>query len=373
MDADSVATIRANRDWPMIGRDIHEVSSEELLQTGGLQVGEVDVLIGGPPCQPFSKAGYWANGQTLRLDDPRAGTLEAYLRVLRDLQPRAFLLENVEGIAYRGKEDALDLLRRTLDAINRERGTAYTIAMAKLNAADFGVPQLRERVFLVGSRDGASFRFPKPTHAPSRDLFDALEPYTTAWDAIGDLEEDDSPDLRATGKWAGLLASIPEGENYLWHTNRGGGLPLFGWRRRYWTFLLKLAKAAPSWTIQAQPGPATGPFHWKSRRLSVRELCRIQTFPEGYSIQGCLRSAQAQLGNAVPSALAEVLARAIRRSLFGHSMEVRSGLVPARREPVPPAEARQGVPAAYRKFVGDHAAHPGTGKGYRAEARATAR
>ena len=82
-------------------------------------------------------------------------------------------------------------------------------------------------------------------------------------------------------KSADLLPAIPEGENYLFHTNRGAGVPLFGWRTRFWNFLFKLAKDRPSWTIQARPGPATGPFHWTNRRLSARELCRLQTFPDG--------------------------------------------------------------------------------------------
>jgi DNA (cytosine-5)-methyltransferase 1 len=373
MDRDSVATLQANRCWPVINRDIHQVTSRSILRRGGLRTGEADALIGGPPCQPFSKAAYWASGQTLRLDDPRAGTLEAYLRVLRDTQPRAFILENVEGIAYRGKVDALDLLRGTLDEINRDRGTRYALSIAKLNAADYGVPQLRERVFLVGSRDGIELRFPKPTHAPPEECgpVNLLRPHATAWDAIGDLQDDPDPRLRVGGKWADLLPSIPEGHNYLWHTDRGKGLPLFGWRRRYWTFLLKLAKAAPSWTIQAQPGPATGPFHWRNRQLSVRELCRLQTFPDGYAVRGGLRSAHAQLGNAVPSALAEILARSIRRGLLGEEVvEVGSSLLPAVRRPMPDPEPAAEVPERYRQLEGRHAAHPGTGKGYRAEARA---
>ena len=96
-------------------------------------------------------------------------------------------------------------------------------------------------------------------------------------------------DLAVRGKWADLLPSIPEGSNYLHHTDRGEGMPLFGWRRRYWTFLLKLAKNRPSWTIQAQPGPAVGPFHWSNRRLSVRELSRLQTFPDDVNIVGGAR------------------------------------------------------------------------------------
>src|SRR5215208_296519 len=165
IDPEAVATLRHNRNWPVLDRDIHAISSRELLAEAGLGVGEADALIGGPPCQPFSKSGYWASGDTLRLDDPRAGTLGAYLRVLRDTLPRTFLLENVPGLAYRRKSEGLELIARTISKLNRDCGTSYTLRVAKLNAADYGVPQLRERVFVIGARDGGEFSFPAPTHA----------------------------------------------------------------------------------------------------------------------------------------------------------------------------------------------------------------
>jgi DNA (cytosine-5)-methyltransferase 1 len=236
-------------------------------------------------------------------------------------------------------------------------------------------------VFLIASRDGDAFKFPKPTHgdpdAPGaiRDLFaqaEDVEPYRTAWDALSDVKPDAAEDLEPRGKWAALLPSIPEGQNYLWHTERMGGLPLFGWRRRYWSFLLKLAKNRPSWTIQAQPGPAVGPFHWENRRLSMRELCRIQTFPDDIVIQGKRGSVQKQVGNAVPSLLAEVLGREISSQLL--SRRTKGGelkLLPTRREPIPPAEIAARVPARFRRLIGEHEAHPGTGKGYGAKARAS--
>lgn len=369
MDREAVATLRANRPWPVLDRDIHTISSEEILAAGGLAEGEADALIGGPPCQPFSKSGYWASGDTLRLDDPRAGTLGAYLRVLRDTLPRTFLLENVPGLAYRQKSEGLELLERGIGKINRERGTDYALAVAKLNAADYGVPQLRERVFVIGARDGAAFSFPQPTHGNGATLPGVLEPYATAWDALGDLDEEERAELQVRGKWAPLLPSIPEGENYLWHTERGGGSPLFGWRRRYWSFLLKLAKDRPAWTIQAQPGPAIGPFHWASRRLSARELCRLQTMPDDYTVLGSLQSVQRQIGNAVPSALAEILARAMRRQLLGQRLSAHATLLPAPRRPIPAPERVRAVPRAFRELAGEHAAHPGTGLGYAAQRR----
>jgi DNA (cytosine-5)-methyltransferase 1 len=367
----AVRTLRANRDWPVLDRDIHKISSKEILRTANLRSGDADILIGGPPCQPFSKSGYWATGDTLRLEDPRAGTIGAYFRVLRDTLPRAFLLENVAGLAYRSKSEGFDFISRVLRRINRQTGSSYQLSVALLNCAEFGVPQLRERVFVVGVRDGSEFIFPNPTHSleASRTGFGGLAPALTAWDAIGDLQDDRSTELSTKGRWAALLQSIPEGRNYLWHTARGGGLPLFGWRRRYWTFLLKLSKALPSWTLQAQPGPAVGPFHWKNRRLSMRELCRLQTIPDSYRLEGSLSDAQRQVGNAVPSAMAEVLARTIRKQIFGDRLRAHSALIPKYRGAIPEPEPIGAVPSIYSELVGNHEPHPGTGRGYAAERR----
>jgi DNA (cytosine-5)-methyltransferase 1 len=152
--------------------------------------------------------------------------------------------------------------------------------------------------------------------------------------------------------------------NYLWHTDRMGGEPLFGWRRRYWNFLLKLAKNRPAWTIQAQPGPATGPFHWKNRRLSSDELARLQTFPKDLRITGNRIEVQRQVGNAVPSLLAEVLAREIRRQFFDSPLTGVPILSVKRRARRPAAEPVAAVPAKFLTLAGTHVAHPGTGKGY---------
>lgn len=371
LDPTCCRTVRLNRRWQLIEGDIHGVASRQLLHISGLKNGEADVLIGGPPCQPFSKSGYWARGDSGRLEDPRSETLSAYLRVLRDAKPKAFLLENVRGLAYEGKDEGLQFLLQGVQEVNRRAGTRYNVSWATLNAADYGVPQLRERVFLVGSRDGTPFVFPKPTHRTieTDDLFAASEPHRTAWDALGDLPQDvDAPSLEVGGRWGELLPTIPEGENYLWHTDRSGGHPIFGWRRRYWSFLLKLAKNRPAWTIQAQPGTATGPFHWKSRRLTAQELCRLQTFPDGLRFDCGRTDVQRMLGNAVPSLVAETLAREIRRQLLGHKVTGREPmLLPPFRGKVPPPETPTPLPQKYKRLIGTHTAHPGTGKGFARE------
>ncbi|WP_431470213.1 DNA cytosine methyltransferase [Sphingosinithalassobacter sp. LHW66-3] len=371
IDTRCVETLRANRSWPVIDEDVLEVPTSRMLAAGKLRAGEADVLIGGPPCQPFSKSGFWASGEARRLNDPRAGTLGAYMRVLEEAHPRAFLLENVEGLGFRGKDEGLKLITSELERINTAHGTRYTASIAVLNAADFGVPQLRRRLFVIGARDGTRFNFPRPSHVDP-DLAaetDNRPRYRTAWDALHDVEVDVAA-LTPKGKWAGLLPSIPEGENYLWHTERGGGEPLFGWRRRYWSFLLKLAKTRPAWTLQAQPGPATGPFHWTSRRLSMREMARLQTFPDEFEVTGSVADAQRQLGNAVPSLLGEVLARAIARQLLGLEVDQDELALALRQAPPAPGPERTAkVKLAYLALRGAHDAHPGTGKGYRASAR----
>jgi len=369
IDPDCCATLRQNRSWQVIERDIFDVSSDEILAAGSLKRGHAALLVGGPPCQPFSKAGLWANGQTARLGDARASTLHAYIRVLEDTLPQAFLLENVDGFSYRGKDEGLRLVLDSIDRINERTGAKYTPTVHLVNAADVGVPQARRRLLIAGARDGATFTFPGATHAaPGQDS--DLPSHRTAWDALGDLNEPDSTtneeDLAVRGRWADLLPSIPEGHNYLWFTSEMGHTPLFGWRTRYWSFLLKLAKNRPSWTIAAQPGPGTGPFHWKNRRLSMRELCRLQTFPDDVVITGSRGAIQRQIGNAVPSLLAEVIGREIGAQILGRKRR-KLKLLPPDRSPAPPAEKTRRKPEKYK--TGKHAPHPGTGLGPGARSR----
>lgn len=361
IDEHAVATLRQQKNpWPVARKgNVLSRRPHDIIREAGIRRGELTLLAGGPPCQPFSKARYWA-GDAPRLSDPRADTVAAFLDLAERALPEIVLIENVRGVSFTGKSEALELILRRFHDINRRERTVYQPCVVAINAAEYGVPQLRERVFIIAHRDGGMFTLPPPTHGPN-----GRSRFVNAWDAIGDL--DDTPhtdDLQLRGKYADLLASIPEGRNYLWHTDRGGGESLFGWRTRFWSFLLKLAKALPSWTVAASPGPATGPFHWRNRLLSTRELARLQTFPDHYHFSGPRREVVRQIGNAVPPALSEFIGIELRRQLL-HATDLprRRRYLQRQRDDCPAPEPPRDVPAQFHASRGRHPDHPGTGKG----------
>jgi DNA (cytosine-5)-methyltransferase 1 len=118
----------------------------------------------------------------------------------------------------------------------------------------------------------------------------------------------------------------------------------------------------PSWTIQAQPGSAIGPFHWDNRKLTPQEMCRLQTFPDGISFDCGRTEIQRMIGNAVPSLLAEVLAREIRTQLLDQTFTGQPLLMPPVRSPVPPTAPLAKLPSKYLPLIADHADHPGQGR-----------
>ena len=373
-DSDCRETLRVNRPkWRLAEPgDIHRLKPRDLRSQAQVAKKEVALLAAGPPCQPFSKSGFWRNGDSSRLADPRAETLQKTMDVIASLLPKVVLIENVQGLGYRDKDEGLALIHRGFEEVNAAHRVRYYPQTLSLNAAHFGVPQMRERLFILANRGGARLELPQATHgaANGAPLPRGIQPYRTAWDAIGDLDGlQTPPELAPTGKWAKLLPSIPEGWNYLWHTPRAGGEPLFGWRTRYWSFLLKLSKDQPSWTIQAKPGPSTGPFHWRNRKLTVRELCRLQTIPDDYEIRGGITSRQRQVGNAVPPAIGELLGLEIRRQFFGVAARRHLRLIPTRRADCPDPERRRKVPKEFLHLRKNHKDHPGTGKGPGAKRR----
>lgn len=358
---------RACPDTPLAENgDVTACTPEEVCEWASVAPGELDLLFGGPPCQPFSKSGYWYAGDSGRLTDPRADTLGASLDIADLALPRALLIENVPGLLFEKKNEAYRLIEMRLARTNRRHGTNYKPFVWLLNAADYGVPQTRQRAFVLALRSGFAPEAPSPTHGEGAET-----PHVNAWSAINDVIPESNEDLVVRGKWADLLPSIPEGENYLWHTSRGGGEPIFGWRTRYWSFLLKLAKNRPSWTIQAAPGPATGPFHWDNRLLSSRELCRLQSFPDSFAPSNTRRLAHRQIGNAVPPLLAQVVGKAIREGLDETAWSQRWALkAHATGITLPRANTVAPVPA---EFVPSDTPcdHPGESRGPGAQRRAT--
>jgi DNA (cytosine-5)-methyltransferase 1 len=316
---DACISLRLNQFAPhILERDITSVSSDELMALAGISVGELDLLAGGPPCPPYSKSRFYRKEKPRALDDPASVTLREYMRVLADLRPKAFILENVPGLAYKVHSDALELV---LDMAER---LGYVAHYRVLNAADYGVPQVRQRLFIVGVLPAYTFAFPEPTHeepSSQQPLFGARRPWVTAGEAIGDLDTPENASdegHRAGGQYRHLLEEIPPGDNYLFFTaERGHPAPLFKWRSRYWSFLLKLAPDRPSWTIQARRSNNMGPFHWRNRILRIEEIKRLQSFPDEWQIFGRVESQWRQIGNAVPPLLASAIGRSIASALRG--------------------------------------------------------
>ena len=331
--------------------DINEVASHLLPHNLGIAEGELALLAAGPPCQPFSKAAQWSRTGARGLGDHRSGTLHGLLTLIERLLPHAILIENVPGFV-KGNRSALPILEERLAAVNCRSGTRYRLACRVLNAAEYGVPQRRRRAIVIAFRSGASPTWPAATHhgCPVR-----------AWDALHDVRP--ATPTAPSGRFASLLSSIPEGQNYQYFTERGEGPSLFGYRRRYWSFLLKLAKVEPAWTVPANPGPATGPFHWDSRPLAPEEILRLQTFPSFWRLDGTYREQVRQAGNATPPLLAEILGRAIATQLCGKKILGDPTLAITRSEFVPPPTPPRPVAAEYMVLSGHHDPHPGAGCG----------
>jgi DNA (cytosine-5)-methyltransferase 1 len=296
--------LRANL-YPLAAGADGGVTTRDILRAAGLGSRErPDLLVGGPPCVAFSKSGFWLDWKRDGVD-PAASLLQAYTRVLAEAKPRYFILENVYALTFNNKASrpAYERLLQEIEA------AGYRYRAKVLHAADYGVPQARPRLFIVGARGRDKLPdLPAATHHgrwERRQTDGGPLPHVTAGEALADLITEPEAGEVVRGKWGHLLPEIPGGENYLHFTaERGHPDPIFEWRSRYWSFLLKLDPDRPSPTIQAQPGPNVGPFHWDNRRLRVPELQRLFTFPDDFSFVGKRASVQSQLGNSVPPRLA---------------------------------------------------------------------
>jgi DNA (cytosine-5)-methyltransferase 1 len=275
--------------WPLIYGDCHEIDWSALR-------GEVDLLAGGPPCQPFSIGGIHRG-----IDDPRNLWGEAS-RALRELEPRAFLFENVRGLT-RPK------FRRFFDAVLDDLASAgYDVEWVLVNAADYGIPQIRWRVLIVGFRWdlGVDWSFPESTHSRraliARQAGDGSiegeEPWRTLRNALEDLPEPGS------GRKHSLIANherVPGARAYKGHS--GSVLDL------------------PAKSVKAGVHGCPGGEHMIAypdgtyRYWTVRETARIQGFPDDWIFRGPRSEAMRQIGNAVPVPLARQFAKRILNHL----------------------------------------------------------
>ena len=269
-------------------------------------IGDIDFIIGGPPCQTFSAAGRRASG-VLGTTDARGVLFREYVRLLTQLKPKGFLFENVYGIVGAQNGEAWEEIRKSFEEVG------YKLHYMILDAADFGVPQHRERLIIVGLKNG-TFKFLRPTHGPdSRGI-----PFYNAGTAVKGLSlTPEEQKVGISGRFGHLINDIPPGLNYSFYTSEmGHPNPIFAWRSKFSDFMYKADPEEPVRTIKAQGGQYTGPLHWDSRYFAVDEYKRLQTFPDDYKINGSRLVAIHQIGNSVPPQLARMLALAIRIQVF---------------------------------------------------------
>ncbi|MFN8496173.1 MAG: DNA (cytosine-5-)-methyltransferase [Caldilineaceae bacterium] len=281
----------------IICQDIHQYTPS---------IKHVDFIIGGPPCQTFSAAGARAAGVN-GTDDERGNLFLQYARLLELLQPAGFLFENVYRIVGAQSGRAWKQIQAVFQSLG------YKLYWRILDAADYGVPQFRERLIIVGLKAG-TYLFPFPSHGP--DSPDNHE-YYSAGQAVSDIDTSHCK-IGIGGRHGHLLNDIPPGLNYSFYTERmGHPKPIFGWRSKFSDYLYKADPNTPVRTIKAQGGQYTGPFSWENRSFAIEELKRLQTFPDKYIIEGNRQTVIHQLGNSVPPQLARVLALSILDQVFG--------------------------------------------------------
>lgn len=275
----------------------------------------IEGLVGGPPCPPFSKSRFYRKEKERGINDEDGFmTVSNYFRAVEELNPRFFFFENVHGFVFKPHQTALELVESESERLG------YKIFHEVINAADFGVAQTRQRFICIGIKKSLpDFKFPKPTHSDPARPIKGTKPWVTCGDILNDIDyplpEDNK--MMAGSKHKELLKLVPPGDNYLFFTKeRNHPKPVFKWRSRYWSFLLKLSPERPSWTIQASHSNNMGPFHWTNRFLRIEEIKRIQSFDDKHIFLGSYKEQWRQIGNAVPPLLAYKIAIEIKKQYF---------------------------------------------------------
>lgn len=334
---------RLYKNLKIYEQDINDLNPEELLDDLKMDIGEIDLLIGGPPCQSFSTA-----GRRRTVQDHRGTLLWQYLRFIECLLPRFFLMENVRGllsaalrhrpIALRPENGGLQLsseeepgsvINAFAKDLQKIKGTAYHLDCFEVNAVNYGAPQIRERAIFIGNRYNIQVNFPNPTHGPLIntnqkghlvDRFGGLKPWRTLGDAIGNLDEEEPLVMDFSPRKKEYLSIVPPGSNWrslpvnIQKESMGGAWSAKGGRSGWWR---RLSYDLPCPTLVTMPNHAgTSLCHPKEvRALSLKEYARIQEFPDDWEFSGTLAQQYAQVGNAVPVRLGAVAGEVIAKEL----------------------------------------------------------
>ena len=271
----------------------------------------MDVIFGGPPCQAFSTA-----GARRALADERGNVFLKYIEIVEQIRPAYVVIENVRGLlsapySYADVKEPVKggALCVILDRLSQ---AGYTVSFELYNAANFGAPQIRERVVMIGKLGGGRVAYLTPTHSEHGES--GLAPWRTLREAIGDLAEEEQHYIPFPEKRLKYYRLLEEGQYWkdlppkLQQEAMGAKLNLGGGKTGFYR---RLNFSRPSPTLVTDPTmPATDLCHpTQDRPLSVEEYRRIQEFPDDWVICGCVKEQYRQIGNAVPIRLGEAIAR----------------------------------------------------------------
>jgi DNA (cytosine-5)-methyltransferase 1 len=322
---------KTHADAKFFGKPIGDLTARELLAETGLTKGQLDVLVGGPPCQAYSVYNHQRG-----LHDERANLFREYLRIVEELMPKWVVMENVTGITSIGGGTVVNAIREEFEKLG------YRIEHRILKAENFGVPQERRRIFFVGTRTKAPIIFPTESH-------DGIAtPFTTIWEAIGDLPK------VGNGEDPGLVEYVHEPTCWYQQYVRGNAvvvtnhaapklgqinldrmkhIPIGGsWRDIPFELLpagMKRAKRSDHTKRYGRMRPdglsctvlTKCDVHWgayihpyQDRAITVREAARLQSFPDWFQFEGSRTEQYVQVGNAVPPLLGNAIGQSILES-----------------------------------------------------------
>ena len=313
-------TIAENEpDMALIG-DINKYEPEQILELAKLPPDrKVDVIFGGPPCQAFSTA-----GARRALDDERGNVFLRYIKVVEEIRPTYVVIENVRGLLsapYPYNDVSTPIKGGALCVIlDRLKAAGYTISFELYNAANFGAPQIRERVVMIGKLGNEKVSYLIPTHDENGSY--ELEPWQKLRDAVSDIEDKEQHYIEFPEKRLKFYRMLTEGQYWkdlppeAQEEAMGAKLKLGGGKTG---FFRRLSFNRPSPTLVTDPTmPATDLCHpIADRPLSVEEYARIQGFPDDWKICGPIKEQYRQIGNAVPIRLGEAIAKTILADMKG--------------------------------------------------------